>query len=153
RKEKKLLPAAFNDAADVHRMTPSLSADGKLVAFSAWAQPGGSARWGVSLQDLGAGKFIELPKLNGETSDQRMPALSSDGRLLAYTSNARGGVGLLDVYLYDVAGKKVLALPEMNSASTDMQPSLSGDGRLVAFVSDRPGGKGGRDIYLYDRTD
>jgi tricorn protease-like protein len=153
RKEKKLLPSTLNDSADVHRMTPSLSGDGKLVAFSAWAQPGGSPRWGVYLHDVTAGKLVELPKLNGETSDQRMPALSGDGRFLAYTSNARGGAGLLDVYLYDLGAKKVVALPEMNSASTDMQPSLSGDGRLVAFTSDRPGGKGGRDIYLYDRAD
>jgi Tol biopolymer transport system component len=153
RQEKKLLPLSkIIESPDAHRMGPSLSADGKQIAFSAWAQPGGSPRWGVYLYDVTANKLLSLPKLNGATYDQRMPALSGDGRFLAYASNARGGVGLTDVYLYDLKAKKVLALPEMNSKSTDMQPSLSGDGRLVAFVSNRPGGKGGRDIYLYDRT-
>jgi Tol biopolymer transport system component len=152
RKENKLLPSALNDGGEAHRVTPSQSGDGKLVAFSAWGQPGGSPRWGVYLYDVPGKKLLDLPRLNGEAVDQRMPALSGDGRFLAYASNARGGVGLTDVYLYDLQEKKVLALPEMNSPGADVQPSLSGDGRLVAFVSDRPDGKGGRDIYLYDRV-
>jgi Tol biopolymer transport system component len=151
RTEKKLLPTTLNDGADVHRMTPSLTDDGKFVAFSAWAQPGGNPRWGVYLYDLTAKKLIDLPKLNGETTDQRQCALSGDGRYLAYASNVRGGVGLTDVWMYDLKEKQVIALPEMNSKFTDMQPSLSADGRLIAFTSDRPGGQGGRDIYLYDR--
>jgi Tol biopolymer transport system component len=152
RKEKKLLPMPkLNDSRDVHRMGPSLTGDGARVAFSAWAKPGGSSRWGVYLFDRTADKLLDLPGLNGETVDRRMPALSGDGRFLAFASNAKGGVGLTDVYLYDLKEKKVLSLPEMNSKSTDMQPSLSEDGKLVAFTSDRPGGKGGRDIYLYDR--
>jgi Tol biopolymer transport system component len=153
RKEKKLLPLApVVESPEAHRMCPSFAGDGRRIAFSAWAQPGGGPRWGVYLYDVTGAKLVELPKLNQETFDQRMPALSADGRYLAYASNAKGGVGLTDVYLYDLKEKKVVALPEMNSPATDMQPSLSGDGRLVAFVSNRPGGQGGRDIYLYDRT-
>jgi Tol biopolymer transport system component len=154
RKEKKLLDLpALNPSKNVHQIGASLSADGKRLAFTAWARPGSGPRWGVFLYDLRQDKCLDLPKLNHDTTDQRMPALSANGRFLAYASNARGGVGLTDVYLYDVQEKKVLPLPEMNSKRTDMQPSLSGDGRLIAFTSDRPGGKGGRDIYLYDRID
>jgi Tol biopolymer transport system component len=153
RKESKFLELpAVNASRDIHRMSPALSSDGKRVVYSAWAQPGGSPRWGVYLHDIEAKKFIDLPKLNSETIDRRMSTMSADGRFLAYVSNEKGGVGLTDVYLYDVNEKKLIALPELNSKGMDIQPSLSGDGRLVAFVSDRPGGKGGRDIYLYDRT-
>jgi Tol biopolymer transport system component len=152
RTEKKRLPLLLNSGADVHRMTPSLTRDGKRVAYSAWAQPGGTPRWGVYLYDLTAKKLVDLPRLNGETTDQRQCALSADGRFLAYVSHGRGGVGLTDVWMYDLKKKQVLALREMNSKNTDMQPSLSGDGRLIAFTSNRPGGKGGRDIYLYDRV-
>ena len=152
RDEKKLLALpTIHDMPKVHQMTASLSSDGKLVAFGAWNWPGGNGRWGVLLYDVAAKKVLDLPKLNRETFDQRMPAISGDGRFLAYASNAKDGVGLTDVYLYDLTDKKVLVLPGMNSAGMDVQPSLSGDGRLVAFVSDRPGGAGGRDIYLYDR--
>jgi Tol biopolymer transport system component len=152
RTEKKLLPLRLNGGADVHRMTPSLTTDGKRVAYTAWAHPGGTPRWGVYLYDLTANKLVHLPKLNGETTDRRQCALSDDGRFLAYVSHGRDGVGLTDVWMYDLKEKRVVALREMNSKHTDMQPSLSGDGRLIAFTSDRPGGKGGRDIYLYDRV-
>jgi Tol biopolymer transport system component len=150
---KQLDLASIQESPKIHQMGTSLSGDGKLVAYSAWARPGSSQRWGVFLYDLSAKKLLDLPKLNRENVDQRMPAISSDGRMLAFVSNAPGGVGATDIYLYDVTAKKVLALPEMNSRNLDIQPALSGDGRFIAFSSDRPGGAGGRDIYLYDRAD
>lgn len=154
RQEKKFQPLPeLHGRPKVHEMSPSFSKDGRWIAFSAWAWPGASSRWGIFLYDVANKKVIELPKLNSETSDQRLPAISGDGRVLVYASNARGGVGLTDIYLYDVNAKKASALPEMNSKNTDFQPALSGDGRLVAFASDRPGGAGERDIYLYDSID
>ncbi len=154
RREKKLLPfPAINDFPNVHQMSPTLSGDGSLVVFSAWARPGGSPRWGLFLYDLTAKKFLDSPKPISATLDDRLPAISGDGRFLAYVSNARGGVGLTDIYLCDLHEKTVDALPGMNSKNMDLQPSLSGDGRLLALSSDRPGGAGGRDIHLYDRSE
>lgn len=154
RKEKKLLELpGVHGLLKTHQMSATMSADGKLVAFTAWAWPGASVRWNVLLYDAAAKKVVDLPKLNYESHDQRMPALSADGRFLAYASNAKGGVGLTDIYLYDVKEKAVIALPQMNSKGADIQPALSGDGRLIAFISDRPGGVGLRDVYLYDRAD
>ena len=154
RVEKKLLTLPeINVSTNVHQMSPSFSGDGKRIAFSAWNRPGGNARWGVYLYDLDAKKLSDLPKLNGETIDQRLPALSGDGKLLAYASNQKGGVGLTDIYLYALSEKKVVALPEMNSKTMDIQPTLNGDGRLIAFSTDRTGSSGGRDIQLFDRVD
>ncbi len=154
RAESKLLELpSVQESPLIHEMGASLSADGKLVAYSAWARPGSAPRWGVFFYDVAAKRTLDLPGLNGAKSDQRMPALSADGRWLAFASNARGGVGATDIYLYDLVGRKVVALPEMNSRGLDLQPALSGDGRLIAFSSDRPGGAGGRDIYLYDRAE
>jgi Tol biopolymer transport system component len=154
RKDKKLLSyPAINDFPSSHQMGPSISADGRLIAFYAWARPGSSTRWDVFAYDATSKSFVDLPRLNSPRFDERMPAISGDGRYLAYVSNARGGAGLTNIYLYDLKEKKGTPLPEMSSAHLDIQPSLSGDGRLIAFVSDRPGGMGGRDIYLYDRSD
>lgn len=154
RNEKKLLPfPAINDFPNVHQMTPSVSGDGSLVTFSAFARPGGSPRWGLFLYDLTAKKFLDFPKPNNPIVDERLPALSGDGRFVAFVSNARGGAGLTDIYLCDLKERTVEALPEMNSKHMDLQPSLSGDGRLLAFSSDRPGGAGGRDIFLFDRIE
>jgi hypothetical protein len=154
RQDKKLLELpGVQESPKIHQMGASLTGDGKLVAYTAWARPGATTRWGVFLYDVAKKATIELPKLNRENFDQRMPALCQDGQWLAFTSNMPGGVGATDVYLYEVAAKRVTALPEMNSKNLDIQPALSGDGRLIAFASDRPGGSGGRDIYLYDRLD
>lgn len=154
RVEKKLVPfPAINDFPNVHQMTPSLSGNGSLVTFSAYARPGGSPRWGLFLYDLTTKKFLDFPKPTNPAADERMPAISSDGRFIAFASNARGGVGLTDILLCDVSAKTVDALPEMNSKTLDLQPSLSGDGRLLAFSSDRPGGAGGRDLLLFDRLE
>ena len=150
-KSRKLIDQPTLNDSPNGQLGAALSGDSKFLAFSAWARPGASGRWDVLLYDRTAKKLVDLPGLNTPRHDERMPALSADGRFLAYATNAKGGKGLTDVYLYDCKEKKVDQLAEMNSASMDVEPSLSADGRLIAFVSDRPGGKGGRDVYLYDR--
>jgi dipeptidyl aminopeptidase/acylaminoacyl peptidase len=152
-KEKKLVELpALNDSPN-GQMQPTLSGDGKLLAFTAWSRPGGSSRWDLFLYDVPAKKFLDVPGVNTPAFDERMPASSGDGRWLAFTSNAKGSSGLTDIYLYDRTESKVLALPELNSPGSDVEPWLSADGRLIAFISDRPGGSGGRDIYLFDRAE
>lgn len=152
RKENKLVPLpSVQETPKVHQMGIALAGDGKTIAYHAWARPGSTARWGVFLYDVPTKKTIDPPKLNRETSDQRMPALSANGRVLAFSSNAPGGMGSSDIYLYDLPASKLITVAEMNSKGLELQPALSGDGRLVAFSSDRPGGLGGRDIYLFDR--
>jgi Tol biopolymer transport system component len=149
---KKLIDLpALNDSPNA-QMHPTLSGDGTLLAFAVWNRPGGSPRWDVVLYDVAAKKLAELPNLNTGPADERMPAFSADGRFLAFTTNARDGVGLTDVALYDRRAGRVVPLPEMNSPQMDAEPALSANGRLVAFISDRPGGSGGRDVYLYDRS-
>jgi len=152
-KEQKLIDLpVINDTPNA-QMGPSLSADGNLIAFTAWNRPKAIGQgWNVFLYDVAGKKLLDLPDLNTEKFDDRMPALSGDGRFLAFTSNRKGGAGLTDVYLYDRRESKLAALPDMNSKQSDVEPSLSTDGNLVAFASDRTGGKGGRDIYLYDRA-
>lgn len=153
RKDKKLVPVpVLNDEPKLHRMHPSLSADGKLIAFTVYGWPGVGPRWDVLVHDTSTRKLLEMPHLNGEKSDERMPSMSGDGRYVAFTSNKSGGQGGLDIYLYDLKEKKTVSLPGLNSPQMDFEPSLSGDGRLVAFASDRSGGQGGRDIYLFDRA-
>jgi Tol biopolymer transport system component len=148
KKEVELPKVNDSPLAQLH---PSLSGDGKLLAFAAWNRPGASPRWDVMLYEPATGKFLETPGLNTPTFDERSPALNGDGSLLAYVSNDRAGAGLSDLFLYDRKAGKVLRQPEANSPHSELDPSLSADGRYLAFVSDRPGGAGGRDVYLFDR--
>jgi Tol biopolymer transport system component len=153
RKEQKLLEhPALNNSPNA-QMGPSLSRDGNLIAFSAWGRPGAAGQgWHVFLYDRTARKTLDLPELNSPANEDRLPALSGDGRWLAFASNRKDGVGRTDVYLYDRRDARLLDLTPMNSPHQDTEPSLSTDGNLIAFTSDRPGGRGGRDIYLFDRA-
>jgi len=162
-KEKKLVtPAKINESTGA-LLHPTINADATLIALAAWDKSNAGQRWNVLLYDRPGQKFLDLPGLNLPKYDQRMPAMSADGRWLAFVSNrpltpnpspgGRGDKGGgADIWLYDRKESKVIAMPEINSPLADLTPSLSADGNLIAFASDRAGGQGGRDIYLYDRA-
>ena len=150
--EKKLVtPPKLNTSPNA-QLHPSVNAEGTIIAYASWDKPGSSQRWDLQLYDLAGQKFLELPGLNAPKFDERMPALSADGRWVAYVSNRKENVGGADVWLYDRQASKVVALPEINSPFAELTPSLNADGNLIAFASDKPEGQGGRDIYLYDRA-
>ncbi len=153
RQEQKLVDLpGLNDSPNA-QMGPSLSGDGNLLAFTAWSRPGSPGQgWHVFLYDRSLKKLRDLPGLNSQACEDRLPALSGNGRFLAFASNRKDGVGLTDIYLFDQEKSQLIAPPALNSPQTDTEPSLSADGNLIAFSSDRPGGQGGRDIYLFDRA-
>ena len=145
-------PLPTLEAAD---MTPSLSADGNLVAFSSRGSRPGPSGWNVFLYRRDPAGFVELPGLNSD-DDDRMCTLTGDGKLLAFASSRDGGAGLQDVYVYDLTAKKLLDLPGLNTPSRETEPWLSADGRWLTFISTRPAqphkpaGTGNLDVYLYD---
>jgi Tol biopolymer transport system component len=75
---------------------------------------------------------------SGLTSD---PALSPDGKLVAYASD-RGGSGDLNLWVQQVTGGKARQLTK--NPADDREPCFSPDGNNIAFRSDRDGGG----IYL-----
>lgn len=149
--KKLVTPPKLNDSTGA-LLHPTINADGTRIAFAAWDKKGAGQRWDIIEYDLAGQKYLDAPKLNTPKFDSRMPAMSANGRWLAYVSNRKDGIGLTDLWLYDRQEAKVIALPELNSPLADLTPSLSADGNLIAFASDRSGGVGGRDIYLYDRA-
>jgi eukaryotic-like serine/threonine-protein kinase len=78
--------------------------------------------------------YTQLTFDSGLTTD---PALSTDGKLLAYASD-RAGDGNLDIWLQQVGKTESLRLT--NDPANDYQPSFSPDGTRIAFRSDRRGG-------------
>lgn len=147
---------AYVELPDINKTTnaqlcPSITADGKRIAFAAWSRPGSNQRWDLLLYDLASKQTVPLPGLNSQFFDERMPAFSRNGKWLAYTSNDRTGVGQVDVLLYDMSTRQVVTIPKLNSPAREVDPRLNADGQLVVFSSNRLGGKGGRDIYLFDR--
>jgi Tol biopolymer transport system component len=150
---KKLVTPAKLNASTGALLHPSVTSDGATIALAAWDKANAGQRWDLHFFDLAGQKPIDAPTtLKAAKSDQRMPALSGDGRWLAFVSNRKDGKGGNDIWLFDRKEGKTIALPEINSPLADLTPSLSEDGNLIAFASDRAGGAGGRDIYLYDRA-
>jgi len=91
-----------------------------------------------------------LTLINSEF-DERMPALSPDGRKLFFSSNRPGGYGGFDIWYSErdlTTGRwapPVNAGSAINTAADENAPSLVDD--LLVFSSNRSGGLGHFDLY------
>ena len=78
------------------------------------------------------------------------PFVSSDGKLLFFCSDMKGGFGKYDIYVCENLDgkwtKPVNLGSNVNTADAEIHPFLHSSGRLY-FSSDRPGGHGGLDIW------
>lgn len=152
---------------------PSLSADGRRIAFASDAAnlvaDDGGGRRDVFVRDLAAGVTRRVSRAHGggeADGPSDAPALSADGRWVAFASEATNLVpddrnGARDVFLHDLASGRTVRIgvgrdgAEPDGAS-DL-PAPSGDGARVAFVSRAanlvPGDANGvPDVFLWDRA-
>lgn len=142
---------------------PAISADARFVAFVSEATdvvPGDTNGVAdVFLRDRHAGTTV---RVGGAAAPSDAPAISADGRHVAFTSEAAlvpaDTNGLADVYLRDLSTG---GLRRVNVSTTGTQadaltvsPTISADGRFVAFTSEAalvPGdGNGAADVFLRD---
>ncbi|MFQ5846936.1 MAG: TolB family protein [Candidatus Methylomirabilales bacterium] len=89
----------------------------------------------IYLLDLKTG---EERRLTADPATDMDPAISPDGRRIAFVSDRRGK---FEVYLMDLDGTNLNRLTETDTF--DIQPSFSPDGRWLAFER-------GGDIYAVD---
>lgn len=153
---------------------PSISADGRYVAFRSWAwnlYAGGanlgSVRWDVYRRDRVAGTTTRLSvghdgsEPDGESG---CPSISNDGSRVVFDSNASNLVPEnpeypSDVFLWDdTEGIALLTVPldGVHHRAYGSEPVISGDGNTVAFSSgsrdlipNPPGGNIDR-VYVLD---
>jgi eukaryotic-like serine/threonine-protein kinase len=78
--------------------------------------------------------LVQMTRDGGLATD---PALSPDGKLLAYASD-RGGEGKLDIWVQQVAGSEAIRVTR--DASDESEPAFSPDDTMIAFRSERDGG-------------
>lgn len=115
---------------------PTVSGDGRLVAYEASVGDGSTALWLADRSNLASRTLVG----RGSAGAIYEPRLSADGRVLAFSAADAGTDGRTLVFVRDVAsGKTALvsrAGPSGASADDDAyQPSVSADGRFVAFTS------------------
>ncbi|MBI5869949.1 MAG: PD40 domain-containing protein [Actinobacteria bacterium] len=165
--------AAGGEPGNRESQQPAISADGRFVAFRSAAtnlvQGDTNGKADVFLKDMQTGKVTRV-SVGAEGSegneDSEQPAISADGRYIAFHSLSESLVAddtnsKMDVYLKDI---QTGALTRVSTSADNSQGdessgffnlALSADGRFVAFesgasnlVADDLNGK--RDIFLKD---
>jgi Tol biopolymer transport system component len=90
--------------------------------------------------------FISSSALNSRSTDEQ-PALSGNGRFLAFVSNRDGR---RRIWLYDLQLQELISLPRLNRPDTVAEsPSLSYTGRYVTYLTSD---QGKPVLVLYDRA-
>ncbi len=154
---------------------PSVSADGRFVAFTSTADnlvPGDTnLASDVFVRDRQTGVTERVSvSNNGRQGDKDSgfldllggPSISADGRYVAFASDATNLVNqdrnnAADVFVRDrVAGTTTrVSVSSTGAEASGSQPSISADGRFVAFLSDSPIVAGDTnsttDVYVHDR--
>lgn len=156
---------------------PSVSADGRLVAFESSASnliasDGNGATSDIFVRDSKSNGIWLISKAyngaaaNGPSSN---PAISADGRYVAYVSYASNLVNpdtnaLPDIFVYDrllnyTRRVSVETLSGNQADGGSSHPAISSDGRYIAFNSSATNlvgigndNNGFNDVFVYDRV-
>jgi Tol biopolymer transport system component len=133
--------------------TPSISADGNVVAFRSDATnlvaSDTEGHTDVFVHTISTGSTVrasQRPSEVGADRDSSEPAISANGHVVAFSSQARNLVGVrvnvtglcCDIYVHNLAtGHNRLGDPMQNGhgASDSFGPVLSATGRYLAFGS------------------
>jgi Tol biopolymer transport system component len=154
--------------------TPSLSADGRLVAFTSDAtnlvagDTNGASD--IFLRDLSSGVTSRVSVSSAGAQGNAFsfsPRVSADGKIVAFASQASNLVagdtnGFIDVFVRDLANAQTSRVSVSSAGVQGDQPSfgpvgLSADGRFVAFASASTNLVAGdtnlqSDVFVRDRT-
>jgi Tol biopolymer transport system component len=150
---------------------PSISADGRLIAFESDATnlvPGGTVGTKVFVRDLQTETTIQASVSSAGVSANGVslnPSISADGRFVAFWSYAFNLApgdtnNTLDVFVHDLQNGETTRVSVdsngLEANNTSAYPRLSADGRFVAFASLAtnlvPGDTNGQqDVFVHDR--
>jgi Tol biopolymer transport system component len=146
---------AAGAAAEGNSYDPSISGDGRYVAFSSGAEnlsPEDAAFNDVFVRDLVAGTTTLVSRASGATGaagdgESTDASISADGRHVAFVSSANNLVAddaktiQTDIFVRDLdTGVTELVSRASGATGTDysFEPSISGNGSRVAFSSRAP---------------
>ncbi len=131
--------------------TPSISAHGRWVAFLTETHLGHRGTLEVAVRDMHGKRTVYASRADGRhgalaDGDCKLPAISANGRYVAFASKARNlshrdKNSVEDVFLRDLkTGRTRLASQSQSKRAAggdgdSSNPSISADGRYVAFES------------------
>ena len=139
----------------------SISADGKLLVFTACTQIDGYGSCDIYYSRNRSGQW-STPQNAGApvntASWESQPSISANGEYLYFASNRKGGKGGMDIWrchldgFYSSGGIKWSEPKNLgdsiNTKGNETSPFIHADGRTLYFSSDSYFGLGGYDIFI-----
>lgn len=134
----------------------SLSYDGKYMYFTACERPGGMGSCDIFFSAFENGKWtipVNLgPPVNTKYWESQ-PSISTNGKMLFFSSNRPGGYGGKDLWYSIYKSNGRWSTPKnlgsaINTDGDEVSPFIHFDGRTLYFSSDGRPGLGGLDIYF-----
>jgi len=149
---------------------PSISADGKYVAFGSYASnlvSGDTGYQDIFVHDRQTGltERVSVDSAGAEANGgSASPSINADGRYVAFQSAASNLVdddtnAIADIFVYDrqTGSSELVSVDSAGTQANDLgqASSISADGRHIAFRSRAsnlvPGDGGDQDIFVHDR--
>lgn len=164
-KAEGICPVLPPDGENCNSFDPSISADGKVIAFGSLARlelTDTDDEADVYVLNLRGGSPVlaRVTESAGVGGGNGSPALSADGNAVAFGSNGFDSGAVNDIFLADLKTsppnvKKVSVAPgggEVTAGS--FNPSINGDGTVIAFMSEATEwGSGGATQQIFVATD
>lgn len=147
---KRVSASRLGTSADGENYYPSISADGRFVAFASEAQllsDDRNNREDIYVFDRQSGSLERASVTSsgtGGNGDSTLPSISADGRFVVFASSAPNltgsSSGTIQAMLRDRTERTTVMISKNLSGRTSesdvILPVISGNGRFVAFASD-----------------
>ena len=138
--------------------TPSLSADGRMLVFTACQNKRGFGSCDLYVSRRTGDQWSEPQNLGPGINSrfyESQPSLSADGRRLYFVSDRPGGLGKRDIWRSDVDIDGNWQTPvnvgaPVNTPFNEASPFIHANGRSLFFASEGHVGLGGYDLFVTD---
>jgi len=151
---------SFSENENVNIGTMCISADGKLLFYTACGQKDGYGSCDIyyarKINDLWS-KPVNAGSVVNTSAWEAQPSVSSDNRNLYFASGRLGGYGGMDIWRCDMAemknGSLFFSNPQnlgksINTNGNDFSPFIHADGSTLYFSSEGKFGFGGSDMFI-----
>jgi len=141
---------------DLNEGAQSISADGKLLVFTACNRRDGYGSCDLYFSEVVDNHWTKVANMGKEINSrakETQPSLSADGRLIYFSSDRAGGQGGMDIWMSKRDEEGKWSLPEnlgevINTRGVDRTPFIHADGQTLYFMSDGHEGMGGSDLFF-----
>lgn len=133
----------------------SISSDGNYIFFTSCSRNGGKGQCDIWLTSKKNNQWDEPKNLQSPINTkywESQPSISSDGRMLYFSSDRPGGYGGTDIWVSEFSNSGWSAPknlgPTVNTSKDEQFPFIHSDNRTLYFSSNGHPGLGKSDLYL-----